>query len=139
MRRFEVVVTIRGRAFRYEVDAPNQAEARRLTAEKHGCPLGATYVMHRGSAVAYVTHRGSAVAAATAGAHFIERLQRLGGRWGGDSSLHASTSAAQRSRSRPVERKRVASAPPFGFDRFEKFRRGWLSEIGAMPASGRPK
>jgi hypothetical protein len=87
MRYFEVMVTVRGKAFCYVAHAPSEHEARRLTAEKHGCPLGATYVIYR----------GSALVGATAGAHFIERLPRLSGRSGDDSTSHASTTVTQRS------------------------------------------
>jgi hypothetical protein len=100
------MATVRGKAHCYGAHARNAHEARRLTAEKHGCPFGATYVIYR----------GSALPAATAGAHFIELPRRLSGRSGDDSTSRTSTSAAQQSRSRVVKRKRVASAPPSAED-----------------------
>jgi hypothetical protein len=96
VKYFEVIVTVRGKAFCYGAHARNEHEARQLAAEKHGCPLGATYVIYR----------GSAAAAATVGAHFIERPQRLSGPSGNDGTSHISTSAPQGSRSRLVVRKR---------------------------------
>ena len=106
MKYFQVVVSIRGRAFRYEAHAPTGREARRLTAERHGCPIHAAVIIHRGPAVLRVT----------AEAHFIERPRRLSAPSEDDSASHASTSAAQRSRSRLAKRERVANARPSAQD-----------------------